>query len=82
MSSKLDCPDTATKIYWLKINTFLNKRMIPNQPPHLNGKLTNGKLQWQMANSYRIFQKEKLFNQHFGEQFTLLKIQANYLLSL
>ena len=82
MSSKLDCPDTATKIYWSKINTFLNKRMIPNQPPHLNGKLTNGKLQWQMANSYRIFQKEKLFNQHFGEQFTLLKIQANYLLSL
>ena len=56
MSSKLDCPDTASKIYWSKINTFLHKRKIPNEPPHLNGKLANGKLQWQMANSYRIFQ--------------------------
>ena len=43
MISKLDCPDTASKIYWSKTNTFLNKRKIPNQPPHLNGKLANGK---------------------------------------
>ena len=43
MSSKLDCPDTTSKIYWSKINTFLNKRKITNQPPHLNGKLENGK---------------------------------------
>ena len=35
MSSKLDCPDTASKIYWSKINKFLNKRKIPNKPPHL-----------------------------------------------
>ena len=43
MSSKLDCPDTASKIYWSKIKTSLNKRKIPNQPPHLNRKLANGK---------------------------------------
>ena len=43
MSSKLDCPDMASKIYWSKTNTFLNKRKIPNQPPHLNEKLANGK---------------------------------------
>ena len=54
MSSKVDCLDTASKIYWSKINTFLNKRKIPNQTPHLNGKLANGKLQWQMANSYLL----------------------------
>ena len=72
MSSKLDCPDTASKIYWSKTNTLLNKRKIPNQPPHLNGKLANGKLQWQMANSYRLSQKAKIFNQHFPEQCTLL----------
>ena len=72
MSSKSDCPDTASKIYWSKINTSLNKRKIPNQPPHLHRKLANGKLQWQMANSYRIFQKAKPFNQHFAEQCTLL----------
>ena len=72
ISSKLDCPNTASKIYWSKINSFLNKKKIPNQPPHLNDKLANGKLQWQMANSYRIFQKAKLFNQHFAEQCTLL----------
>ena len=35
ISSKLDCPDTASKIYWSKINTFLNKRKTPNKPPQL-----------------------------------------------
>ena len=72
MSSKLDCPDTASKIYWSKINKFLNERKIPNQPLHLNGKLANGKLQWEISSSYRIFQKAKPFNQHFAEQFTLV----------
>ena len=72
MCSKLDCPDTVLKIYWSEINTFLNKRKIPNEPPHLNGKLANGKLKWEMANSYQISQKAKLFNQHFAEQCTLL----------
>ena len=39
MSSKLDCPDTVSKIYWSKRNTFLNKRKIQNKPPHpVNGK--------------------------------------------
>ena len=39
MSSKLDCPDTVSKIYWPKRNTFLNKRKIQNKPPHpVNGK--------------------------------------------
>ena len=39
MSSKFDCPDTASKIYFSKRNTFLNKRKIQNKPPHLvNGK--------------------------------------------
>ena len=35
MSSKFDCPDTASKIYWSKRNSFLNKRKIQNKPPHL-----------------------------------------------
>ena len=26
MSSKLDCPDTASKTYWSMINIFLNKK--------------------------------------------------------
>ena len=39
MNLKLDCPDTASKIYRSKRNTFLNKRKIQNKPPHLvNGK--------------------------------------------
>ena len=39
MSSKLGCPDTASKIYGSKRNTFLNKRKIQNKPPHpVNGK--------------------------------------------
>ena len=44
MSSKLDCPDTASKTYWSIINIFLEKK-IPNIPPLL-------------VNSYRIFIKK------------------------
>ena len=35
MSSKLDCPDTASKTYWAIINRFLNKKKILNILPLL-----------------------------------------------
>ena len=40
ISSKLDCPDTASKTYCSIINRILNNKKIPNIPPLLvNNKL-------------------------------------------
>ena len=40
MSSELDCPDKALKMYQAIINRFLNKKKISNIPPLLiNNKL-------------------------------------------
>ena len=58
MSSKLDCPDIASKTYWSIINKFLNKNKIPNILPLLvNNKLVSD-----------FHKKTELFNRHFAEQ--------------
>ena len=63
LSSKLDCPDTASKTYWLIINRFLNKKKIPNIPPLLvNNKLVSS-----------FHKKAELFNRHFVEQCTVVQ---------
>ena len=77
MSSKLDCPDTASKIYLSKINTFLNKRKIPNQLPRLNGKLGNGKLQWQIPIGFS--KKRNYLINIWRNNAPYFKIQAHYL---
>ena len=63
MSSKLDCPDTASKTYWSIINRILNKKKIPNKPPLLvNSKLVSD-----------FHKKADVFNRHFAEQCTLVQ---------
>ena len=63
MSSKLDCPDTASKTYWAIINKFLNKKKLPNIPLLLfNNKLASD-----------FHKKAELFNRHFAEQCTLVQ---------
>ena len=42
MSSKLDCPDTASKTHWAITNSYLNKKKPLNIPPLLvNSKLVS-----------------------------------------
>ena len=61
MSSKLDCPDTASKTYWAMINRFLNSYQI------YRALLVNNKL-------VSDFHKNaELFKQHFAEQCTLVQ---------
>ena len=63
MSSKLDCPDTASKTYWSIINRILNKKKITNIPPFLvNNQLVSD-----------FHKKPELFNRHFAEQCTLVQ---------
>ena len=60
LSSKLDCPDTASETYWSILNRFLNKKKIPHIPPLLvNNKLLSD-----------FHKKAELFNRHFAEQCT------------
>ena len=63
MSSKLDCPDTASKKYWAIINRFLSKTKIPNIPSLLfNNKFVSD-----------FHRKAKIFNRHFAKQYTLIQ---------
>ena len=61
MSSKLDCPDTASKTYWAMINRFLNSCQI-YRALHVNNKLVSD-----------FHKNAELFNQHFAEQCTLVQ---------
>ena len=63
ISSKLDCPDTASKTYRSIIKRFLNKKKLPNIPPlFVNSKLVSD-----------FNKKVELFNRHFAEQCTLVQ---------